>query len=260
MPELPDLEIYCRNLNKLLSDKTVARFKVFNPRCVNGDLDRFQGAAVGGSCTVSRYGKELFIKIKDDVLGVHLMLDGALFFGNAERIEREKDKLFAIEFYDGDELLITDRDGYAKITCFAKPDLSVPDALSDDFTYEYFYLRLSSTRKAVKAMLLEQGFVKGIGNAYSDEILWAARIHPDSSCNKLPEKQLNDLYRCIKAELQRGIDNITAKNPDAIRGEERSFMAVHNPNKKYSPTGEPIQIKTTVSKRTYYTAEQILYK
>jgi len=135
-----------------------------------------------------------------------------------------------------------------------------PDALSDEVDYQFLKEKLSRKRTNVKTFLLDQNIIRGIGNAYADEILWESRIHPESVCNKIPDNKIKILANDIKSVLEDAVEQILKINPDIISGEERSFLKIHNSKKKESPTGAKIHNKMLNSRITYFTDEQELYK
>jgi len=136
----------------------------------------------------------------------------------------------------------------------------VPDAFDGTFTLKYFFdIARGKPRVNVKAFLTDQNIVKGIGNAYADEILWTARISPYSLVGKIPEERLTALYNAIGTVLHDAVDCIKRISPDIISGEERSFLKVHNRTIKETETGYPIIVERVASKITYYTKEQVEY-
>ena len=103
---------------------------------------------------------------------------------------------------------------------------------------------------------MDQHIIRGIGNAYADEILWAARISPLSASSKIPADKIKKLLSSIKSVLKNAEKQILKAEPDKISGELRDFLKVHNSKKKKSPTGGEILIITLNSRKTYYTDEQ----
>jgi formamidopyrimidine-DNA glycosylase len=132
--------------------------------------------------------------------------------------------------------------------------------LSDEVDYKFLKEKLSKKRTNIKTFLLDQDIIRGIGNAYADEILWESKIHPESVCNKIPDDKIKTLAKDIKSVLKDAEKQILKINPDIISGEERSFLKIHNSKKKESPTGQKIHNKMLNSRITYYTDEQELYK
>jgi formamidopyrimidine-DNA glycosylase len=134
-----------------------------------------------------------------------------------------------------------------------------PDALSSRVNFAFLKKQLSTSKAVVKNVLLDQHILRGIGNAYADDILWEARISPFSISNKIPESAVRKLAKSIKQVLAKGEKNIMKSYPDIISGEVRDFMLVHNAKKEESPTGRQIQVKTLGGRKTYFTDEQKLF-
>lgn len=79
------------------------------------------------------------------------------------------------------------------------------------------------TRTNIKNLLLDQKVIRGIGNAYADEILWHARISPLSVCNKIPDEKIKAIAKSIKTVLHKAIKHICKSHPQIISGEVRDF-------------------------------------
>jgi formamidopyrimidine-DNA glycosylase len=109
-------------------------------------------------------------------------------------------------------------------------------------------------------VLMDQKVLRGIGNAYADEILWHAKISPFSMSNKIPADKVEVLIKSIKSVLEDAEKEILKANPDIITGEVRDFLIVHQPRKKTTPQGKTIHQKEVSSRKTYYTDEQQLFE
>ena len=107
---------------------------------------------------------------------------------------------------------------------------------------------------------MDQKLIRGIGNAYADEILWSAGISPLSISNKIPDAKIKSLAKSIKSVLQKAEKQIKKEDPDIINGEIRDFLIIHNADKKTSPKGGQIHSEMVNSRITYYADEQELYK
>lgn len=258
MPELPDLEAYSRNLQKKVSGKTVKEILLYKTDRVNVSQNEINEALTGAKLTrFERDGKEMLIRFDDEkTVRIHLMLEGK--FNITDNIEAPSFKMFAFNL-DDTCLVITDPKGWAKMELNPVAE-KAPDALSPDFSMRYFKEKLKEKKsKNIKAFLIDQNIVRGIGNAYVDEILWEAKISPESKAGKLPDEIAETLYNTINTVLRRSIDEILEIEPDIINGEVRSFMRVHNSQRKTSPNGYPIRTAKIASKTTYFTEEQVLY-
>jgi formamidopyrimidine-DNA glycosylase len=178
--------------------------------------------------------------------------------GNLYLYEKEHDKKNAIIellFDDDTGLVMTDFQGMANATLNPE-EKDAPDALSDKVDYNFLKDHLAKKRTAIKTLLMDQKFIRGIGNAYADEILWDVGITPTSKANKIPEPKIKKLAKSIRKVLKNAEKHIMKKKPDIISGEVRDFLVVHNSRKKQSPTGGTILHTTIGGRKTYYTEEQ----
>lgn len=260
MPELPDLQVFGKNLEKKLGNKKLKKISVLNRSKVNVSESVLKSNLQGKKLkSISRDGKELFFNFDNDqVLSFHLMLNGE--FHTFNEVNSYKNKIIELLFDNKTGLVVTDWQKYANVKF--NPEMpSVPDAYSKKFNREYLqngFAKYKSRR--IKDLLIDQKFVRGIGNAYVDEILWAAKIHPASMAGKIPGKIIKKLYSSIHKVLTDAEKRIIKKDPNIIRGEIRDFLKVHNSKKKHSPAGRTIKKENIGSRITYYTDEQILYK
>ncbi|HUT25848.1 MAG TPA: DNA-formamidopyrimidine glycosylase family protein [Sumerlaeia bacterium] len=259
MPELPDLQVFTRNLHARLAGRVVKGVKAWRARRRNF-TNRQAAEALGGRTlnSIRREGKEaLFAFDNGRRLSMHLMLSGRFdLVGDPASVEFAR---LGIEFDGGEWLVVSDPDGWATFRLDSKPP-TAPDALADEFTADY--LRASLRRSscvAVKAFLVDQRILRGIGNAYADEILWASRIAPQSLCDRLPEEKAVELHAAIRTVLTDAIAQIERLAPEAVNGERRDFLKVHHPDRTHSPTGFPIRCETIGLKKTYYSDEQVVF-
>jgi formamidopyrimidine-DNA glycosylase len=259
MPELPDLQVFSSNLDKKLSGKAVKEVKVVNEQNLKASVADLKKSIEGQAIKkIYREGKELHIAFRNgEVLGLHLMLRGRLHL--FEEKNKEKNTIIELLFDDDTGLAMTDYQG--KATPTLNPEVrDSPDALSKEVNLSFLKKTLAKSRKGVKAFLLDQNIIRGIGNAYADEILYEAGISPFSVGNKIPEEKLKDLAEAIKNVLQDAEKEIKKADPEIISGELRDFLKVHTHKKTKTPTGGTIKVDESGSRKTYYSDEQELYK
>ncbi|MCL1473385.1 DNA-formamidopyrimidine glycosylase family protein [Argonema antarcticum] len=260
MPELPDLELYTRNLSKIFNGDKVEDVLIIKDKKLNANKDEVAKVLKNQILEqITREGKEVWFKFSSGInIAVHLMLKGR--FDHVETDGQVKYKVALLKFEKNQCLVISDQLGWATIT-FSPPKPSVPDALSETFNLSYLREKLSERKSdIIKAFLLNQNIVRGIGNAYADEILWDCKIAPASKCGRLPDTAVEALHSSIKKVLENAIQELFRATPNAINGEYRDFLIVHNPAKKETPSGYEIRTDKIASKTTYYTEEQILYE
>ncbi|RXK86038.1 Fpg/Nei family DNA glycosylase [Filimonas effusa] len=257
MPELPDLQVFSSNLTRLLSGKTLQRITVKLKRSATPAAAFKKALEKQELEQVYREGKELHFSFRNGaVLGMHLMLRGQLhLFGEKTNA---KHAIATLLFTDGDALVLSDYQGLAT-AALNPPHAEAPDALSADFTRAYLRQQLSGSRAKIKQLLLNQKVVRGIGNAYADEILWKARISPFSIAGKIPPAAVQKLARAIPKVLKTAEKQIRKSHPGIISGEVRDFLLIHNQHQTHSPGGAAIEHKSSGGRKTYYTREQELF-
>ena len=261
MPELPDLHVFSQNLKKIVLNKNIASVIIGNPYKVSSPdmfCEKLRGTSIQD---IVRDGKELrFFLANNNSFNVHLMLHGKFFVCNQEDAEKISSKIMALFFEDGQAFVTADYDGLCRVTLNSKAS-NTPDALSEAFTFEYFLgVAKKHAYKNVKAVLIDQKIVRGIGNAYVDEILWKADISPESVMGKIPEENLKDLFQAVSSVLTEAIETIHKIAPDIINGEERGFLKVHNYRRKFTDQGDKIIVKALTSGKTYFTDKQKLFR
>ncbi|WP_343703495.1 DNA-formamidopyrimidine glycosylase family protein [Chitinophaga sp.] len=249
MPELPDLEVFSASLTKQLKGKKV--------KAVKG-----RGTTVKKEITgqvlekVEREGKELRFRFRNGaVLGMHLMLHGELHVFRQKNTNAHT--MLEISFEDGTGLALTD---FRKMASYSmNPGTpNVPDALTQLKLPDLEKL-LSGSRATVKKQLTDQHKVRGIGNAYADEILWEARISPFSVSRNIPPQKVKTLHKAIRSVLKDAVKQIRKHHKDATFGEYREFLKIHRAGKGESPAGAAIKHASTGGRKTYYTDEQEKY-
>lgn len=259
MPELPDLEVFSRNLNSKLKGKQVKEVIVRNSKKLQVPAEELQKAIEGQKIEkIFRNGKELYFEFANKtVLSMHLMLNGELHLSRDQEIP--KYAIIQLLLKGGLGLTLTDFRGLAQVSL--NPETyHTPDALSREVDVQFLEKLLAGKKAAIKNILLDQHVIRGIGNAYADEILWEAGISPFAAANKIPVAKMKSLLKAIRHVLENAVKQISNSSPGIITGEMRDFLRIHHPGKTHSPSGVPILIKKTGGRKTYYTDEQETYQ
>ena len=258
MPELPDITVYADNLARITSNKKIVSVIYHKSQRLNVRHQTLSDALINQNIIrADRQGKEICLFFSNgNWLSIHLMLRGGFNFTTAPSSIRFP--ILSIAFDDNSYIIVSDPKGWVTVSLNQESDSSIPDAL--EVSADYLKAIIGKKPKALaKAFLIDQKVLKGIGNAYADEILWQARISPKSIVGKLPNEAIELLAASIKSVLNHAITKIREKSPDIISGEVRDFLEIHNPLVSKSPTGFPINREEISSKTTYFTNEQILY-
>jgi formamidopyrimidine-DNA glycosylase len=256
MPEISDLNVFCTNLAKRLVGKTLANISILVPRRLKLPEADFKVALEEQDLkAVKRVGKQLYFEFTDHVLSVQLMLYGSMYWYEANNAN--KFTIAELLFADGTGLAITDWQKAVILTL--DPEISkVPDAMH--LPEGYLAKALKGKTKPIKTVLQEGKVVQGIGNAYVDEILYAAKLSPFSIADKIPEQKIELLTKAIPEVLTEAEDHIRHNFPDTITEKERDFLNVHLPKHKLTPKGEAILVAEISTRKTYYTSDQELFE
>jgi formamidopyrimidine-DNA glycosylase len=258
MPELPDLQVFSSNLKKEFSGKKLQKVAIINGKNLSITHSALKSGIAGASITdIHREGKELFFVFDNgNRLSMHMMLKGKIVL--FESVNEAKNTLVEFYFDNGKGIALTDQLKQARIRLNPEENL-VPDALSSKLNKSYLQQALGRFKGNVKAFLLDQDIIRGIGNAYSDEILYVAGISPFSMAQKIPADKVKELASAIKKVLKDAEKQIRKINPDIVGGEERSFLKVHHSGKELTPKGEKIIVEQLKGRSTYFTDSQVLY-
>ncbi|HEY2348648.1 MAG TPA: DNA-formamidopyrimidine glycosylase family protein [Puia sp.] len=255
MPELPDVEIFSKNLDKVFAGKKLLKIKVVNGKKLPDTAKELSKNLEGKILKkIYRSGKELRFEFADGTLaGLHLMLTGDMFIFGKENDHHST--IIELYFEGGNNLALTDRmrNAHFKLNPVDKDGV---DALELDFKYLKTIFNRSTI---IKNILLDQELIRGIGNGYSDEILWETRISPYSISSAIPDEKIRELVKTIPKVLKEATRKIDKAYPGKVNDEVKEFLKIHRRTDK-SPTGYSIHIDTKGSRKTYYTDEQTLYK
>lgn len=215
MPELPEVETVRRTLEKLIIGKTIKDVTIHLPRIIQlpDDKELFRTRLIG--CTIEkidRRGKFLKIICPPWVLVSHLRMEGKYRVAQEnEPLEKHTHVIF--HFTDGTELRYRDVRQFGTMHLFEigteeqqNPLKKLgPEPLTDQFTLDWFKEHIIKRRSKVKAVLLNQEFLAGLGNIYVDESLFAAGIHPERLASSLQEEEIERLFYSIQETIREAI-------------------------------------------------------
>jgi len=230
MPELPEVETVRRTLEPLLVGHRVQALDVPDPHCLEGGTPRGLAAALVGAvfCGVARRGKFLAFELERAGGGrvwlyAHLRMTGQLVYvapasGPAASRLRARfvlDGGAELRFYD------TRRLGRLYLEAPATVGRLGPEPLAGQLSLAGFSRRLKARRRRIKALLLDQGFLAGVGNIYADECLFLSRIHPLRGAATLRPAEARRLHRALLAVMAAAIASRGTTISDYVDGEGR---------------------------------------
>ncbi|TDO73400.1 formamidopyrimidine-DNA glycosylase [Halanaerobium saccharolyticum] len=208
MPELPDVELFKKYLDSTSLHQTISRVDILNEDIIKCNPESLRDKLEKNSFQKShRYGKYLFIKITniDFHLVLHFGMTGFLkYYKNQEKKPDHIRVLFSFAnnyklAYDNQRLL-----GEVNLThsinSYLKEKELGPDALEIDFSN--FKEILKNRKAAIKAVIMDQNKIAGIGNIYADEILYQNSIHPEQQSNTLSRAKIKKLYQTMQDILK----------------------------------------------------------
>jgi formamidopyrimidine-DNA glycosylase len=238
MPELPEVETITRALKPRISGRRIVSAEFRCPRILcGGDPDEMAAHLAGKKILgVRRAGKFILMPLEGgQFLTIHLGMTGKLLAGGTPA--RHTHAIFTL---DRGTLLYDDQRQFGRIQLTdampARVERLGPEPL--EVSLEEFARRASGRKTAIKALLLNQDFLRGIGNIYADEALFRARIHPRTVAGRLRRPRLERLHRAIVEVLAEAIEGGGSSISDYVDPDGRKgwFQVRH---RVYQRTGEP---------------------
>jgi formamidopyrimidine-DNA glycosylase len=252
VPELPEVETIRGQLAPRLEGRTFAVVKIVDPRLTRPLDPREVAAELQGErvVAVERRGKYLVVRLEGGAaLLVHLRMTGSFGFTPTSH-ERA-----IVELEDGTRLVYRDVRRFGTWLVVRGDELEPyiagkngPEPLGPTFTTSWLALRLALRRAPLKAVLLDQRVVAGLGNIYADEALGQARLSPLRPASSLEPEEVRRLHRAIRAALRTGIERQGASLRDYVKpdGEAGSMQREF---KIYGREGEPCpRCRTPIAK------------
>jgi formamidopyrimidine-DNA glycosylase len=244
LPELPDVAVYIEALEKRILGQRLEAVRIASPfllRSVDPPLESATGKIVK---RLRRLGKRLCIGLEDDLwLVLHLMIAGRLHWrARGAKVSKPRG-LAAFDFPNG-TLLLTEAGSQKRASLHVVADEAALRALDPgglevlDADVEHFSAALTSANHTLKRALSDPHLFSGIGNAYSDEILFAARLSPLALTQKLSAEEIERLFAATKTILLRWIAHLREEAGDAFPEKVTAFregMAVHGRYKQACP-------------------------
>jgi formamidopyrimidine-DNA glycosylase len=254
MPELPEVETVKRGLSQLVIGKKIANVTFDWPKGFPNAEEDVNEFLIGASIVeVARRAKVLLIELDSKYsLVIHLKMTGQMVYrGKGEAFGAghpnnslvgelpDKTTRVTFEFSDDSKLFFNDQRkfGWVRLLPTAEvPNIDFmkkfgPEPLGADFTKEQFRQRLSMRKNSnIKAALLDQTVIAGVGNIYADEGLWGAKIHPATPVRDIPVHKLNTLFDRLREVLELSIEKggSTDRNYVDAKGKRGSYLAFAN--------------------------------
>ena len=209
MPELPEVQTVVNHIRPMIIGKRLTTIRPIWEKTLHNfnveDIDRIKPN--NQIIDVYRRAKFIIIKLMDHIIAIHLRMTGKLYVS-----EKKIDPKYAtavLEFEDKGSLIFEDVRKFGRIYLY--DDMKIidsrhgPEPLDKNFTVELFKNMIKRRNRNIKALLLDQSFLSGLGNIYVDESLWKSGIHPNSNSSSIPQKKVSMLHRNIQSILNDAI-------------------------------------------------------
>jgi formamidopyrimidine-DNA glycosylase len=258
MPELPEVETIRRELRPHVINKKIISVKILRPDVIGyPSLEKFQKGVINKTIiNLIRKGKYLIFQFNDNnEMIIHLRLSGQLLVRNTnqstspkfERIRFNLSGKKTLSFVEPRVLgraYLVPKDEYPAILTGLK-ELGL-EPIDKKFNFEYLYAKLKGRKAPIKNLLLDQSIAAGVGNIYSDEALFLAKIHPLRRANTLKKNEIKRLTKTLREVIKVGIKSKGTTVSDYLRpdGSEGSYQFR---SYIFNREGEPCRVcKTTI--------------
>ena len=253
MPELPDVVVYIESLSARVVGRRLNELRLLSPfvlRSVDPPIDAIRGRIVRG---IRRIGKRIVLDFGDELfLVIHLMIAGRLRWREPDQKPGIGPKIIlAIFEFDHGRLLFSEASSKKRASLQLLRGVEALGAIDPggleplEIAADRFCAALRRENHTVKRMLTDPHVFSGIGNAYSDEILHAARLSPLKLTQSISDEECRRLFDATRATLQKWIDRLRADAQQGFPEKVTAFregMAVHGRFKQPCPVcGSPVQ-------------------
>ncbi len=249
MPELPEVETIARKLSPDLVGKTILEADVrWAHTLAMPSAKKFREQIKGQVIqNVGRRAKFLNIKLTAYNLLIHLRMSGDMFLKEG-KIKPEKHDRLVLSLSGNQYLVFNDTRKFGRVWLTNNVDEVLgklgPEPLDKDFTPRWLFDALQARHRQLKPLLLDQTFLAGLGNIYTDESLHIAKLHPLNLSDSVTVKQAEKLHKAIQSVLQEGIRRNGASIDWVYRGGE-----FQNQFRVYGRDGEPCPVCGTTIKK-----------
>lgn len=267
MPELPEVETVKRTLQPKLAGLSFEGAEVFLAKVVRTPESFRLDELIAGKklLKLGRRGKYLLMRLSDGFsLVVHLRMTGRLTYcGKDTPVDKHTHVVFNLN--NGDQLRFADMRQFGRIWLLPTNSLeSLPgfkdlgvEPFDEIFTRDFLKKELRRRHSRIKPLLLDQTFIAGLGNIYTDEALHRARINPERLATTLNAREVAHLYRAIREVLQEGIENrgTTVRDfidSDGRAGHYQEMLRVYSRENKPCPACGKGIVKKKIGGRSSY--------
>ena len=252
MPELPEVETVVLSIRDKLVGQKFTNIHVRWPKVLFNFSEKYfvENIIDRNIANVHRRAKFIVLSFDEDILAIHLRMTGKLYFADGKTDEKHISA--SMELDNGQQLVFEDTRKFGRFYYYQSQDILDQklgvEPLSNFFTADWLIKNLHCKKRMIKALLLDQRIIAGLGNIYVDECLWLSRIHPETRSNKIPKKNISTLCESIRNTLQSSITahGTTVVNFSYLNGISGKFS---NQLQVFGKDGQPCFVCTTKIKK-----------
>lgn len=257
MPELPEVETIARKLRPDLVGRKILSADLRWPRTLAFPSPRKFKSQIQGQKIkdVGRRAKFLVIRLSDFNLLIHLRMTGDLSL-RSSTIRPELHDRLVLQLSGGRSLAFNDTRKFGRVWLTPKPEEILgklgPEPLDAEFTPRWLHAALHRKHRQLKPLLLDQSFLSGLGNIYTDEALHVAKLHPMTASDSVTAEQAEALHHAIHSVLNEGIRRNGASFDWVYRGGEYDFRVYDRKDKECPVCGTKIERILVGQRSTHY--------
>ena len=211
MPELPEVETVTKSIKKHLLNRKFKTLSINWPKVLHNFSEKDFQKKIKDQKIINIYrrAKYIILEFKTCIIAIHLRMTGKLYV--VTKIDKQNKHISAFLQFSDKYLIFEDTRKFGRFYMynninFLNNKLGV-EPLSKDFCIDWLSKNLYNRSRQMKYLLLDQTFIAGLGNIYTDEALWHSRIHPLSKSNTIPIEKIKKLLNAIKKVLSESIDS-----------------------------------------------------
>ena len=255
MPELPEVETIVRSLRPELMGQTILSAQVLWSRTITGLSPEQYSSQICGQqiLDVSRRAKYIHLQLTNLHFFIHLRMSGDLYL-KPQNFQPQKHDRLVLNLSNDLKLIFNDARKFGRVWLTAHPQDVIaglgPEPLEAAFTPQELHARLLKHQRLIKPLLLDQSFLAGLGNIYTDEALHLSGVHPLRISDTISLQEANKLHHAIQTVLLTGIEHNGASFDWVYRGGNfQNYFRVYNREGQPCPTCGALIQKITVGQR-----------
>lgn len=266
LPEIPEIETVCTHLRDSVLNSSITGITINRAKCLNIASEPFISLVSGQSISaVGRRAKIILLTLSNQhTITIHFMLEGYVQLLKSD--DPDLSHASVALSLSTDKTLAFFKINLGYIHLFPTTDWRTiddvsnigPEPLSEDFTASHFLALLRTRKGMIKPLLMDQKLIAGIGNVYSNEVLFCSRILPTRKVKEMTDEELSRIYHCLRSILNQSIchggvyDRKYSQNDTLTGGYVPYLKVAYRTNEPCYECGLPIQTQRVGGRNAFY--------